>query len=41
MLVLKADEAARESRLSKQDHYAEARRKKDEEREAHERALVG
>lgn len=41
MLVLKADEAARESRQSKQDHYAEMRRRKDEEREAQERALVG
>lgn len=41
MLVLKADEAAHESRLSKQDRYAEMRRRKDEEREAQERALVG
>lgn len=34
-----AEEAARESRLTKQDHYAEMRRKKDEEREAQERKL--
>lgn len=40
-IVLKADEAARESRQSKQDRYEEMRRRKDEEREAQERALVG
>lgn len=40
-LFLKAEEAARESRQMKQDHYAEMRRKKDEEREAQERLLVG
>ncbi|XP_010267743.1 PREDICTED: DDRGK domain-containing protein 1 [Nelumbo nucifera] len=34
-----AEEAARESRKTKQDHYAEMRRKKDEEREAQERLL--
>lgn len=34
-----ADEAARESRQSKQDRYAEMRRRKDEEREARESAL--
>lgn len=38
---LKAEEAARESRVTKQDRYAEMRRKKDEEREAEERRLVG
>lgn len=37
---MKADEAARESRLTKQDRYAETRRRKDEEREAKERQLV-
>lgn len=36
----KADEAARESRQTKQDRYAEMRRRKDEEREAQERLLV-
>lgn len=41
LLFLKAEEAARESRQMKQDHYAEMRRKKDEEREAQERLLVG
>lgn len=40
-LFLKAEEVARESRQMKQDHYAEMRRKKDEEREAQERLLVG
>ncbi|KAH9803403.1 DDRGK domain-containing protein 1 [Citrus sinensis] len=34
-----ADEAARESRQSKQDRYTEMRRRKDEEREARESAL--
>ncbi|KAF7822872.1 DDRGK domain-containing protein 1 [Senna tora] len=34
-----ADEAARESRQTKQDRYAEMRRRKDEEREAKERML--
>lgn len=34
-----ADEAARESRKSKQDRYTEMRRRKDEEREARESAL--
>lgn len=41
LLFLKAEEAARESRQMKQDHYAEMRRKKDEEREAQEQLLVG
>uniref|UniRef100_A0A7N2M9L1 DDRGK domain-containing protein 1 n=1 Tax=Quercus lobata TaxID=97700 RepID=A0A7N2M9L1_QUELO len=36
---VKADQAARESRLTKQDRYAEMRRRKDEEREAKERML--
>lgn len=40
-LFLKADEAARDSRQQKQDRYAEMRRRKDEEREAQERLLVG
>lgn len=40
MFDLKADEAARESRQSKQDRYTEMRRRKDEEREARESALV-
>ncbi|KAL3501587.1 hypothetical protein ACH5RR_036036 [Cinchona calisaya] len=35
----KADEAARESRLTKQDHYEEMRRKNDKEREAQELKL--
>ena len=39
-LLLKAEDAARDSRRTKQDHYDEMRRKKDEEREAHERMLV-
>lgn len=39
-VILKADEAARESRQLKQDRYADMRRKKDEEREAKERQLV-
>ncbi|XP_057465063.1 DDRGK domain-containing protein 1-like isoform X2 [Actinidia eriantha] len=34
-----AEEAARESRYTKQDRYAEMRRRKDEEREARERQL--
>ncbi|KAK4439835.1 DDRGK domain-containing protein 1 [Sesamum alatum] len=34
-----ADEAARDSRKTKQDHYEEMRRRKDEEREAQERKL--
>uniref|UniRef100_A0A5B7C2I8 DDRGK domain-containing protein 1 n=1 Tax=Davidia involucrata TaxID=16924 RepID=A0A5B7C2I8_DAVIN len=34
-----AEEAARGSRQTKQDHYAEMRRRKDEEREAQERML--
>ena len=38
--LVKAEEAARESRSTKQDWYAEMRRKKDEEREAEERKLV-
>lgn len=33
------EEAARESRVTKQDRYAEARRRKEEEREAQERQL--
>lgn len=40
LIVVKAEEAARESRLTKQDRYAETRRRKDEEREAKERMLV-
>ncbi|OMO80544.1 hypothetical protein CCACVL1_12887 [Corchorus capsularis] len=35
----RADEAARESRQTKQDRYAEMRRRKDEDREAEERRL--
>ncbi|MBA0792174.1 hypothetical protein Gohar_016696, partial [Gossypium harknessii] len=35
----RAEEAARESRQTKHDRYAEMRRKKDEEREAEERRL--
>ncbi|XP_074290509.1 DDRGK domain-containing protein 1-like [Silene latifolia] len=34
-----ADQAARDTRVAKQDRYAEARRRKDEEREAQERQL--
>lgn len=34
-----ADDAARDSRVTKQDRYAEMRRRKDEEREAEERRL--
>lgn len=34
-----AEQAARDSRHAKQDHYAEMRRRKDEEREAEERRL--
>jgi hypothetical protein len=41
MIVLKAEQAARDSRLTKQDRYSEMRRRKDEEREAKERMLVG
>lgn len=37
---MKAEEAARESRNTKQDRYAEIRRRKDEEHEARERMLV-
>lgn len=37
---LKAEQAARESRNTKQDRYAEMRRRKDEEREAQEHQLV-
>lgn len=37
----KAEEAARDSRRTKQDRYEEMRRRKDEEREAQERMLVG
>lgn len=36
----KAEEATRESRNTKQDWYADMRRKKDEEREAEEQKLV-
>ncbi|XWS11183.1 hypothetical protein CRYUN_Cryun38cG0062000 [Craigia yunnanensis] len=35
----RVEETARESRLTKQDRYAEMRRRKDEEREAEERRL--
>lgn len=38
---MKAEDAARESRQTKQDRYSEMRRKKDEEREVQERMLVG
>jgi hypothetical protein len=38
---VKAEEASRDSRLTKQDRYAEIRRRKEEEREAKERMLVG
>lgn len=41
MIIAKAEEAARESRKLKQDRYAEMRRRKDEEHEAREHALVG
>lgn len=41
MIVPKAEEAARDSRVTKQDRYAEMRRRKDEEHEARERMLVG
>lgn len=41
LYFLKAEQAARESRQTKQDHYGETRRRKDEEREAEERRLVG
>ncbi len=41
MIVLKAEQAARDSRLTKQDRYSEMRRRKDEEHEAKERMLVG
>lgn len=40
MVVLKAEQAARDSRYTKQDRYAEMRRRKDEEREAKENMLV-
>lgn len=39
--IFKAEEAARDSRRTKQDRYEEMRRRKDEEREAQERMLVG
>lgn len=41
LIVVKAEEASRDSRLTKQDRYAEIRRRKEEEREAKERMLVG
>lgn len=41
LIDLKAEEALRESRQLKQDRYSEMRRKRDEEYEAKERALVG
>lgn len=41
IIVLKAEQASRDSRLTKQDRYADLRRKKDEEREEQERLLVG
>lgn len=37
---MKADDAARDSRKTKQDRYEEMRRRKDEEHEARERKLV-
>lgn len=37
---MKAEEASRDSRHTKQDRYAEMRRQKDEEREALERQQV-
>jgi hypothetical protein len=40
LCTCKAEAAARDSGKSKQDHYEEMRRKKDEEREAQERLLV-
>jgi len=40
-IQMQAEEAAHESRKTKQDRYAEMRRKKDEEREAQERLMVG
>lgn len=40
MILIKAEETVRESRHTKQDRYAEMRRRKDEEREAEERRLV-
>ncbi|KAF2285822.1 hypothetical protein GH714_008265 [Hevea brasiliensis] len=39
IIVVKAEEVACESRQTKQDRYAEMRRRKDEEREAKERML--
>lgn len=41
MIIVKNEEAARDAKQSKQDRYAEMRRRKDEEREARERELVG
>lgn len=41
VIVVKAEEATRDSRQTKQDRYAEMRRRKDEEHEARERMLVG
>lgn len=38
--LLKAEDAAHDSRKTKQDRYEDMRRRKDEEREAHERKLV-
>ena len=40
VLVLKAEQASRDSRVTKKDRYEEMRRKKDEEREEQERLLV-
>ena len=40
IIVLKAKQAARDSRYSKQDKYVEMRRRKDEEHEAKKRMLV-
>ncbi|KAK8648546.1 hypothetical protein V6N13_129296 [Hibiscus sabdariffa] len=40
MILVKAEEAAQESRQTKQDRCAEMRRKKDEEREAEEQSQM-
>lgn len=40
VLVLKAEQASHDSRVTKKDRYEEMRRKKDEEREEQERLLV-
>lgn len=40
-LLYQAEDAGRELRQKKQDRYAEMQRRKDEEREAQERLMVG